>query len=91
VVARNRREKAREDGTDHMVAIRRSQWEAQQSLPQKFLRFAMVRDRTGLSRSTIWRLERRGAFPRHRRLSANAVGWLEREVNEWLRARIEAE
>ena len=37
-----------------------------------------VRDRTGLSRSTIWRLERRGTFPMHRRISLNAVGWLER-------------
>ena len=31
-------------------------------LPLKLLRFAAVRDRTGLSRSTVWRLERRGAF-----------------------------
>jgi prophage regulatory protein len=55
-----------------------------QALPLKFLRFHAVRDRTGLSRSTIWRLERRGEFPRHRRISANAVAWLEDEVNEWV-------
>jgi prophage regulatory protein len=41
--------------------------------PLKLLRFPAVRDRTGLSRSTIWRLERKGAFPRHHRISANAV------------------
>ena len=35
----------------------------------KLLRFPMVRERTGLSRSTIWRLERCGDFPKHRRIS----------------------
>lgn len=55
--------------------------------PLRFIRFAAVRDRTGLSRSTIWRLERRGAFPKHRRIAVNAVGWLEEEVNEWVLAR----
>ena len=56
-------------------------------VPPRFLRFATVRERTGLSRSTIWRLERRGAFPRHRRISTNAVAWLEQEVNEWMKTR----
>jgi prophage regulatory protein len=55
-----------------------------ESIPLKFLRFAAVRDRTGLSRSTIWRLERRGEFPRHRRISPNAVGWLEVEIQDWM-------
>jgi prophage regulatory protein len=64
-----------------------SRLERIQSLPLKFLRFHAVRDRTGLSRSTIWRLERRGEFPNHRRLSTNAVGWLEQEINEWMLAR----
>ena len=54
------------------------------AIPLRFIRFATVRDRTGLSRSTIWRLERQGAFPKHRRISTNAVGWLEQEINEWV-------
>ncbi|MEQ1907682.1 MAG: AlpA family phage regulatory protein [Vicinamibacterales bacterium] len=54
--------------------------------PIRVLRFEAVRDRTGLSRSTIWRLERRGTFPRHRRISLNAVGWLEEEVDQWIRS-----
>ena len=61
-----------------------SRFERLQSVPLKFLRFHSVRDRTGLSRSTIWRLERRGEFPKHRRISANAVGWLETEINDWM-------
>ena len=52
--------------------------------PVRLLRFAVVRERTGLSRSTIWRLERRGEFPHHRRLSANAVGWIEEDVSDWI-------
>ena len=53
----------------------------------RVLRFRDVRDRTGLSRSTIWRLERRGMFPPHRQISPNAVGWLEDELNDWIRTR----
>jgi prophage regulatory protein len=54
----------------------------------KLLRFPAVRERTGLSRSTIWRLERRGAFPRHHRISANAVAWLEDDVADWIRSKV---
>jgi prophage regulatory protein len=60
-----------------------------QRLPSKFIRFAVVRERTGLSRSTIWRLERRGDFPKHRRISANAVAWVEEEVQKWITSKIE--
>ena len=58
------------------------------AVPLRFLRFTTIRERTGLSRSTIWRLERRGAFPLHRRISTNAVGWLEHEVDEWVESRM---
>jgi prophage regulatory protein len=61
------------------------------AIPQiRFLRFPTVRARTGLSRSTIWRLERDGAFPRHRRISRNAVAWVEDEVAAWMRSKIGA-
>ena len=54
----------------------------------KLLRFPAVRERTGLSRSTIWRLERHGDFPQHRRISANAVAWVEGEVMGWIQSKI---
>jgi prophage regulatory protein len=57
------------------------------AVPLRLIRFSAVRDRTGLSRSTVWRLERHGAFPKHRRLSSNAVGWLEHEIDEWIQTR----
>lgn len=55
----------------------------------KFLRFPDVRERTGLSRSTIWRLERHGVFPKHRQISANAVAWVEEEVVAWIQSKID--
>ena len=38
---------------------------------------------TGLSLSTIWRLEKAGKFPKGRKLSTNTVGRLESEIAEW--------
>jgi len=35
--------------------------------------------------STIWQLEQTAAFPRHVRLSPNAVGWLEDDGAGWIR------
>jgi len=56
--------------------------------PTKLLRFAAVHERTGLSRSTIWRLERRGEFPKHRRIAPNIVAWSEHEVSRWIDERL---
>src|SRR5262245_51282363 len=56
--------------------------------PVKLLRFPVVRERTGLSRSTIWRLERRGEFPKHHRIAPNVVAWSELEVSRWIEERL---
>ncbi len=53
----------------------------------EILRFPAVQQATGLSRTTIWRLERDGLFPRRRQLSANTVGWPRCEVDDWISAR----
>jgi prophage regulatory protein len=53
----------------------------------KFLRFPEVAKRVGLSRSSVWRLQRAGHFPQHRRLSPNTVGWWEPEIEAWLQSR----
>ncbi|SKA13313.1 transcriptional regulator, AlpA family [Trichlorobacter thiogenes] len=42
---------------------------------------------TGLSRSTIWRLEKEKSFPSRRSLSGKRVGWIRTEVDEWLATR----
>jgi prophage regulatory protein len=58
-----------------------------ESTAARLLRFPAVRERTGLSRSTIWRLERRGEFPKHHRISPNVVAWVEQDVAEWIEGR----
>jgi prophage regulatory protein len=55
--------------------------------PLRLIRFREVRDRTGLSRSTVQRLEKKGAFPQHRRITPNLVVWLEHEIEEWIHSR----
>jgi len=42
---------------------------------------------TGLSRTTIWRREREGGFPKRIRLSPRCVGWDADEINAWIAAR----
>ena len=53
-------------------------------MTDRFLREREVRSMTGLSRTTRWRLERVGQFPRRRQISPGAVGWLESEVLAWM-------
>lgn len=55
----------------------------------RILRVREVVARTGLSRSTLWRLERKGHFPARRQISAGAVGWLESEIEDFLASRPE--
>lgn len=47
-------------------------------------RLPQVQTLTGLSRSTIYRKEIRGTFPKRRRLGDNSVGWLTSEVLDWI-------
>jgi predicted DNA-binding transcriptional regulator AlpA len=53
----------------------------------RLLRTDEVLDLTGLSRSTIWRLERKKDFPSRIHLGPNAVGWDEDEVHSWIASR----
>lgn len=55
----------------------------------RILRRASVQDRIGVHMVTLWRWERAGRFPRRVRIGPNAVGWLEHEVDAWIRARAE--
>ncbi len=58
-------------------------------LPLRLLRCHDVEERTGLSRSTIWRLEHRGVFPKRIQVSVNVVAWLEDEVAAWIQSRVD--
>ncbi len=55
----------------------------------RFLRITDVTSETGLSRSTIYRLEQAGDFPRRVRLSGNSTGWWSSHVDEWKSARLQ--
>ena len=56
--------------------------------PVRMLRLSMVLDRTGLSKSALYRLIGEGSFPKPVRLGAQAVGWVESEVEQWIRDRV---
>ncbi len=53
----------------------------------RIIRLTEVIALTGLSASTIARQERAGTFPARVALSANAVGWRQLAVFEWIRSR----
>ena len=53
-------------------------------MPNRILRFKTVIDRTGLSRSTIYRKIGEGTFPQQLRISVHGAGWSEAEVERWV-------
>jgi predicted DNA-binding transcriptional regulator AlpA len=59
------------------------------SLPSEYriLLEAEVAAVTRLNPVTIWRLERKRLFPQRVKLGAKRVGWVEREVLDWIDAR----
>lgn len=56
----------------------------------RVIRKPEARQITGMSDSTIRRLEIEGRFPKRLRLGGAACGWLLSEVNEWLQQRAAA-
>lgn len=50
----------------------------------RILRLRAVLERTGLSRSTLYRKIQEGTFPGQVRIAARCVGWRESAVTEWL-------
>ena len=56
-------------------------------MQEAILRWPAVTEISGLSRSTIWRLERDGKFPKRRQLGPKSVGWLKSEIEAWITTR----
>ena len=54
----------------------------------RIMRLREVISATGLARSTIYKLIGAAEFPRPVPLVGRSVGWVESEVNDWIRARI---
>jgi prophage regulatory protein len=52
--------------------------------PEKILRMRTVLERTGLSRSTLYRKMRNGTFPNQVQISEHCCGWRESAINRWI-------
>jgi len=57
---------------------------------KKIIRIKATKDLTGLSRSTIYAMQKEGMFPHSISLGLRAVGWLESDIEAWIDTRISA-
>lgn len=57
----------------------------QTETPDRILRLKTVLDRTGLSRSTIYRRMEKGTFPKNLQIGERCMGWRETAISAWLR------
>jgi prophage regulatory protein len=57
------------------------------NMTDKILRCQDVQEVTGLSRSTIYRMMNRDAFPQATKLGIRAIGWRQSAVSDWIEAR----
>jgi prophage regulatory protein len=53
-------------------------------MQNRIVRLRTVIDRTGLSRSTIYRKVAEGTFPPQFKIGTNAAGWSETEIDRWV-------
>ncbi|MBZ9847417.1 AlpA family phage regulatory protein [Mesorhizobium sp. CA14] len=52
--------------------------------PDRIIRLRTVLNRTGLSRSTIYRKIAEGTFPAQIKISINGAGWRESDITLWV-------
>lgn len=55
-------------------------------MSERLLRFKEVLSKIGLSRTSLWRLERKGLFPKRRAIGPNSVAWIEKEIDNWIQS-----
>ncbi|QUM86151.1 AlpA family transcriptional regulator [Moritella sp. 28] len=53
-------------------------------MSKKIIRLPEVKNKTGLSRSSIYLRMSNDEFPQSISLGSRAIGWLESDINEWL-------
>ena len=56
----------------------------------KILRVDEVTERIGVCRGTLWRWEKLGLFPKKIQIGRRAMGWLEEDIDNWLKEKKEA-
>lgn len=59
-------------------------------MSHKIVRLPTVKDKTGLSRSTIYLRISKNEFPAPISLGGRAVGWIEKDVDDWVLEKIKA-
>lgn len=57
------------------------------SSKDRIIRPKELSEMLGISRTSIWRFERDGVFPKHVQLGMQSIGWRLSEVNAWLEKR----
>jgi prophage regulatory protein len=57
---------------------------------QRLIRLRTVREKTGLSKSTIYALVQQDRFPRPLKLGERSSGWIEAEVDSWIAGKVAA-
>jgi prophage regulatory protein len=57
----------------------------QSDTSDRILRLKAVLERTGLSRSTLYRKMQNGSFPANVRISTRCAGWYESAIDAWVR------
>ena len=58
--------------------------------PRRTIRRAAVLSKTGLCRTSLYQLEKKGEFPAHFLLTPRCAVWFEDEIDSWLEARRKA-
>ena len=53
----------------------------------RILRLQEVMDRTGMSRATLYNAMRKNEFPHSVQITTRCVGWLEADIEAWIKAR----
>ena len=51
----------------------------------KLIRIKELEEITGLSRTTIWRLEKNGKFPKKVKISSRLIGWRSSDIENWIK------
>jgi prophage regulatory protein len=60
-------------------------------MDERLLRARDVATKVSLSRQHIYKLVAQGKFPKPIKLSANAVRWLEKDIDKWIREKARQE
>ena len=50
----------------------------------RFIRIKEVMHKTGIARSTVWYMVKKGTLPKPRKLSPRVTVWIESEIDEFI-------